>query len=188
MGIWGKIIVIVAPSGTGKSTLIKKAMENFPELHWSVSFTTRQARQGEVSGKHYFFISPEEFSQKQKRGDFVEWAQVHGHYYGTSKEFVQSQMEKGQSLLFDLDIQGVDQMKKIFKDSKAIYIAPPNVSELEKRLRGRQTESEEVIQLRLENAKKELERKDDFDYLVINDNLEHAISQLKVHIKEILKG
>lgn len=185
----GKIIVIVAPSGTGKSTLIKNIKESFRDLHWSVSFTTRPMRPGEVDGKHYFFISQEEFFKKQKQGDFIEWAEVHGNFYGTSKGFVESKVNHGYSLLLDLDIVGSDSMKKEFGDeARVIFIAPPSFEELEQRLRGRGTENEDVIKLRLGNAKKELERKDDYDYLVINDELERTQNELNSLVQSIIEG
>lgn len=183
----GKIIIIVAPSGTGKSTLIKRLKEEFRELHWSVSFTTRPMRPGEVDGKHYFFISKEEFLKKRDQGDFIEWAEVHGNYYGTSKGFVSSKIDHGFSILFDLDVQGADNMKKHFgSEAKAIFIAPPSLDELEKRLRDRATETEAVIQLRLQNARKEIMRKDDYDFCVINDQLEQAYADLKAVVSGIM--
>jgi guanylate kinase len=185
----GKIIIIVAPSGTGKSTLIKRLKEEFRDLHWSVSFTTRKMRPGEVDGKHYFYISREEFLKKKDQGDFIEWAEVHGNYYGTSKGFVESKVSHGFGLLFDLDVQGVDNMKEIYGDeAHAIFIAPPSLETLEKRLRGRATDDDEVIKLRLENAKEELVRKDDFDYIVINDDLEQAYKDLREVVLKILKS
>ncbi len=183
----GKIIIIVAPSGTGKSTLIKRLKEDFRDLHWSVSFTTRTMRPGEVDGKHYFYISREEFLKKKDQGDFIEWAEVHGNFYGTSKGFVESKVGHGYGLLFDLDVQGTDRMKDIYgSEAHAIFIAPPSIDTLEKRLRGRGTDEDHVIRLRLTNAKSELSRKDDYDYLVINDELEQAYQDLKSVVVEIL--
>jgi len=183
----GRIIIIVAPSGTGKSTLIKRLKEEFRDLHWSVSFTTRQIRPDEVDGKHYFYISRAEFLKKRDQGDFIEWAEVHGNFYGTSKGFVESKVGHGYDLLFDLDVQGTDRMKEIYGDeADAIFIAPPSLDTLEKRLRGRGTDTNDVIRLRLDNAREELERKNDYDYLVINDELEQAYQDLKKVVVEIL--
>ena len=184
----GKLIVIVAPSGTGKSTLIKKLKDEQPEIKESVSYTTRAIRPGEDNGVNYFYIEKEDFLNKREAGFFLEWAQVHSNYYGTSIEFVENGLERGDILIFDLDVQGCDSVRKIFPEAKIIFIEPPSVEELEKRLRGRGTESEDVIQLRLSNARKELLRKNDFDYTVVNDNFANAYESLKQVILEIIKG
>lgn len=185
----GKLIVIVAPSGSGKSTLIKRLKADYPQLIESVSFTTRAMRAGEVHGESYFFISKEEFLAKKDKGEFLEWAEVHTNYYGTSKAFVEEQLSLGRHLLFDLDVQGTDSFKNYFKDrAKAIFIAPPSVDELKNRLRGRGTDSTGVINIRLENSKTELKRKDDFDYCVVNDDLERAYSELKKIVQSILES
>ncbi len=183
----GKIIVIVAPSGTGKSTLIKRLKAEFPVLVESVSYTTRPMRPGEVHGESYFFISKEEFQLKIQNNEFLEYAEVHGNFYGTSKIFVKKCLDEGHNLLFDLDVQGTDSFKNYFDDqAQAIFIAPPSVDELENRLRHRGTENTQVINLRLLNARKELLRKDDFDYLVINDDIEKAYRNLKEIVQKIL--
>jgi len=185
----GKIIVIVAPSGSGKSTLIQRLKEEFPMIEESVSFTTRDVRKGEVDKVHYNFISEELFLKMIEKDDFIEWAQVHGNYYGTSKTFVEEALTKSALLLFDLDVQGTDAMKKYFGDqAKAIFIAPPSVEELKKRLHGRGTDSTGVIELRLENSKKELTRVNDYDFCVVNDQLERAYDKLKEIIQSILES
>lgn len=183
----GKLIVIVAPSGAGKSTLIKKLKEEFPQLKESVSYTTRPIRQGEVEGKSYFYIDLSTFQKMKDQSEFLEWAQVHSNYYGTSKKFVEEGLKRGDDLLFDLDVQGADSFKEYFgARAKAIFIAPPNLDTLRSRLRGRGTENTQVINLRLFNASSELDRKNDYDYLVLNDEFEVAYSELKRIVLEIL--
>lgn len=183
----GKIIVIVAPSGTGKSTLIKRLVQDVSDLTWSVSCTTRPKRMGEVEGQDYFFITEKDFVTKKDNNEFVEWACVHSNYYGTLKSFVDKGLDKGKFLLFDLDIQGCDQIKNTYGDeAKVIFIEPPSREELEKRLTGRGTDDPEVIAERLKNSLAELERKDDFDFIVVNDEIEKAYRDLKKVIMDIM--
>lgn len=184
----GKMIVICAPSGTGKSTLISRLKADHPELEWSVSCTTRPMRVGEVDGKDYHFISTEDFELQIVADQFIEWAKVHSNYYGTSKIFVGQGLQEGRKMLFDLDVQGADAMKKIYGDeAHVIFIEPPSVEELEKRLRIRGTDKDHVIVERIENARKELARKHDYDYLILNDDVEKAYLQLKAAVERILK-
>lgn len=188
MAQFGKLIVIVAPSGTGKSTLITKLKEEVPVIKESVSFTTRPRRKGEVDGENYHYIEKAKFEEMQVENEFLEWAVVHSNLYGTSKKVVANSLEKGEILLFDLDVQGADSMKQAFPESQIIFIEPPSVQELEKRLRGRGTESTDIIDLRLTNAKEELKRKDDFDYKVLNDHFDSAYENLKRVVLEIIEG
>lgn len=184
----GRMIVICAPSGTGKSTLLSRLKADHPELEWSVSCTTRSIRSGEVDGKDYHFISVEDFKQGIDKGNFIEWAQVHSNYYGTSREFVDVGLKQGRKMLFDLDVQGADAMKKIYgDDAKVIFIEPPSVEELEKRLRARGTDADKVILERIENARKELMRKHDYDHLIMNDDVDGAYKKLKAVVEGILK-
>ncbi len=183
----GKLIVIVAPSGTGKSTLLEQLKKDVPSLEWSVSCTTRPMREGEVNGKDYHFISKEDFLDLRSKNEFVEWAEVHSNFYGTSKPFIDKGLETGAHLLFDLDVQGCDSMRDIYgSEANIIFIEPPSVDELERRLRARDTDSDQVIQERLNNAKKEILRKNDFDYNVINDEYDKAYTRLYQIVTTIL--
>ena len=185
----GKILVIVAPSGTGKSTLIEKLQKEIHSLEWSTSYTTRPRRQGEVHGQDYFFITEKEFISRRDNKEFVEWAKVHSNYYGTLKAFVDEGLETGKHLLFDVDVQGCDSFKKIYgKEANIIFIEPPGIEVLETRLRKRGTDREEVIQERLNNAKSELKRKDDFDFKVLNDDFSNAYTHLKQVVNSILES
>ncbi len=187
MSTRGKIVVIVAPSGTGKSTLIEKMMKEVTSLTWSVSCTTRPIRAGEEHGKDYFFISKEEFITRKDNNEFVEWATVHSNYYGTLKSFIDDGLESGKNLIFDLDVQGCDLIKGIYGDeANVIFIEPPSVEELEKRLTSRATDAPEVIAERVNNAKSELTRKDDFDFNVVNDDIEKAYFDLKMIVEKII--
>lgn len=184
----GIIIVFVAPSGTGKSTLLKRTRERFPHFQESVSYTTREKRPGEREGVEYFFVDKGEFHAMREQGDFLEWARVHEHFYGTSAKFVEEKLAHGSPLFFDLDIQGARALKEHFGASAhVIFISPPSLSALEERLRGRGTESEFSLALRLENAKKEMAKRGDFDYCVINDNLDKATEELATIIQRILE-
>jgi guanylate kinase len=185
----GKLVVIVAPSGTGKSTLIKRVMEKETSLKWSVSCTTRKIRDGEVHGKDYFFTEKTQFEKNVENNDFIEWATVHSNYYGTLKSFVDKGLEDGTNLIFDLDVQGCDQMKEIYGDeARIIFIRPPSLESLKERLLKRGTDPIEVINERLNNAKSELKRSDDFDYVVINDDIEQAYKDLLATVQSILES
>lgn len=186
--VTGKLIVIVAPSGTGKSTMIKRLKNDFPTLVESVSYTTRPIRPGEIEGQSYFFTVHEEFIKMRENDEFLEWAEVHGNFYGTSKKFVEDSLKEGKHLLFDLDVQGTDSIKAYFGvRANVIFISPPSVEELEKRLRHRGTENTQVINLRLMNARKELLRKNDYDFLVYNDDIENAYKRLTEITQKILE-
>ena len=175
----GKAFVIVGPSGSGKSTLIQKIKRNIPSLGWSVSYTTRKMRTGEIHGEDYLFLTPQEFRQKREQGELIEWAEVHGNLYGTSHSTVKSQIDAGDFLLLDIDIQGADSLKKkLPSQTVTIFLAPPSLEELETRLRKRKTDDEQTIQTRLGNARKEMIKKDDYDHLVINDDPEQSYRNL----------
>ena len=185
----GKLIVIVAPSGSGKSTLMKRVRDDFKgDLFESISYTTRRIRPNEEDGVDYFFIEKSEFQTMIDQGDFVEWALVHGDYKGTSKTYVNKKLNEGADLIFDLDVQGTDVMKETFGDKAiAIFIKPPSFEVLEQRLRSRGTDSEQSINTRLKNAKVELERSDDYDYSILNDDIDLAYNRLKLLLIDIIR-
>lgn len=182
-----KMIVICAPSGTGKSTLLNRLKSEIPDLKWSVSCTTRPMRTGEEHGKDYYFIKKENFEKQIADGEFIEWAKVHSNYYGTSKRFVTEGLAQNWKMLFDLDVQGADAMKKIYGDqAQVIFIEPPSIEELERRLKSRGTDAEHVIAERIINARNELLRKHTFDHCVLNDDVNKAYDALKKVVERIL--
>lgn len=175
------LFVVSGPSGCGKTTLVKKALERIDRLVFSTSHTTRKRRALEVEGREYFFISEEAFKKKIDRKAFVEWAEVHGNFYGTSREEIEKK-EKGMSLVLDIDIQGARQVKKKYVKSVLIFVFPPGFEELKRRLSQRGDETEESIQRRLAAAKKEILSYPYFDYIIINDRLEIAARELEAII------
>ncbi len=183
----GKIIVLSAPSGTGKSSIIKRLLE-YPELHlgFSISATSRAPRGTEQHGVEYYFITHEEFKQKADNGDFVEWEEVYpGTCYGTLKSEVQRVTEAGQNLIMDIDVKGGLNVKKCYGDQAVtIFILPPSKEELERRLRGRGTDAEDVIRKRLDKADYELSFAPQFDVRVINDDLDRAVEEVKALIQK----
>jgi guanylate kinase len=176
----GKLFILSAPSGAGKTTLLKRVMADLPGLAFSISHTTRRPRSGEHDGVDYHFVSRGQFEAMREQGVFLEWAEVHGNLYGTSRPAVLAQLATGLDVILDIDIQGT----AILRDSAAIpsaslFITPPSLSELERRLRGRGTDSEETILLRLKNAGKEMQAAVDYEYLIVNDRLEQAVDTLR---------
>lgn len=187
----GHLFVIVAPSGTGKSTILKKLLAKNPQFVESVSLTTRPRRPKEVEGVDYHFVSLGEFQRMQRAGEFLEWAQVHGNFYGTSKKKLEEVLSCGKNVFLDLDVQGADVLRGSWSGPQevvAIFIAPPSERELEKRLRFRGTEGTEVIELRLSNARAELSRKDDYDYCVLNEDLDLAVDRIQEIVDRHLRG
>ena len=168
------LIVVSAPSGAGKSTLCTRLLQDLKDrLSLSISTTSRLPRGQEVHGKEYFFVTSAEFEQKIAQGEFAEWALVHGNYYGTEKNTLQSFWNDQKHVLLDIDVQGADSLKDSFPAKcVTIFIAPPSIEELERRLRGRGTETEEAIQRRMKNAEQELSRQPDFDIILVNDQLD----------------
>jgi len=173
----GLLFVVTGPSGAGKTTLIKHLIEEHSDLHFSVSFTTRPARKNEVDGKDYRFVDEKTFFQMVKSNDLLEYAEVHGYYYGTSKEYVESQLKKS-NILLDIDVQGALNVKEVIPDSAVCFIAPPNYEEMKNRLVKRATESDRDLRKRLLDAIDELKKIEFFDYLIINHEKEAATEQL----------
>lgn len=172
---------MVAPSGGGKSTMTKRLLNDFDELHFSVSATTRKPREGEENGIHYFFLTKEEFQKGIDEGNFLEWEEFYnGTLYGTLRSNVENELKKGYFILLDIDVLGALNVKKIFGDEAlAIFIQPPSLDVLQERLLKRGTEDNRTIQTRIDRAKKEMAYANRFDELVINDDLETAYSQIK---------
>eukprot|EP01040_Poterioochromonas_malhamensis_P005525 gene5525-5938_t len=175
-------VIIAGPSGVGKGTLITRLLSTFPDVFgFSVSHTTRAPRPGEEHGVHYFFISKPEFEESVERGDFVEYAKVHTNYYGTSFHAIDSVTKQGKVCILDIDVQGVQNVKKSKLEVKTIFIAPPSIGELEHRLRDRGTETAEKIKIRLENAVNEINYSKvpgNFDRIIVNDHIEESFNQL----------
>ncbi|PIE61667.1 MAG: guanylate kinase [Desulfobacterales bacterium] len=174
----GKLFILSAPSGTGKTTLIRQILNRFKQVFYSVSHTTRLPRKGEVHGKDYFFTDKATFKTLIDSHQMLEWAKVHDNYYGTSKAFVQDQLALGNSIILDIDVQGGRQIMETDLDPVSIFIMPPSLEVLEQRLRGRGTDSDAVILTRLKNAKIEMAQHDAYTHVVINDRLEDAVTEL----------
>lgn len=175
-----KLFVISGCSGVGKGTVLKEFMNrNSEEFMLSVSCTTRNPRPGEVNGVNYFFLSREEFEQCIKEDKFLEYAQFAENYYGTKKKFIKQKFDEGMNIILEIETQGALQVKAKMPESVLIFIAPPDVKELENRLRGRCTEDEETIQKRLAAVKIELERSKQYDYIVINDDIQRAVEEIE---------
>ena len=174
-----KLFVISGSSGVGKGTVLKGFLEKNPNFMLSISCTTRAPRKGEVDGVNYFFLTKEEFQNCIDNDKFLEWAEFAGNRYGTKKKYIQQCLEEGKDIILEIDTQGALQVKKQMPEAVLIFICPPSIEALEKRLRGRHTEDEATIQKRLQEVKTELERAEKFDYKVVNDDLEKAIAELE---------
>lgn len=182
----GEVIAVSGPSGAGKSTIVKKILKLYPEIVFSVSATTRPKRENETNGVEYFFISEDEFKNKTDNGEFVEWEKFYDYYYGTFKSFIDDNINSRKPVLLEIDVKGALSIKRIYPESHLIYIMPPSYEELVRRLRNRQTETEEDFQKRIERAKMELSHKEQFDYIIINEYLKKAVEETSVLIKKII--
>jgi len=169
------VVVISGPSGAGKSSFVKELLRrNGGDLVYSVSATTRPRRQHEVQGKDYFYLTRDEFRRRVDAGEFVEWAEVHGEWYGTLRSQTEKVLQEGRNVLLDIDVQGGRAVRRVYPDGVFIFILPPSMEDLEERLRARATDSEDRIKVRLENARREIALMREYDYAVVNDDLETA--------------
>ncbi|MBR4982726.1 MAG: guanylate kinase [Lachnospiraceae bacterium] len=174
----GLLIVISGFSGAGKGTLMKKLIENYDQYALSISMTTRMPREGEVDGREYFFSTREQFEDKIKQGGLIEYAQYCGNYYGTPKDYVEKQLEEGKDVILEIEIQGAMKVKEKFPDTVLLFVMPPSVEVLQQRLVGRGTEKEEIILERLQRAEEEAEGIEEYDYIIVNDDLEACVKEL----------
>lgn len=175
----GTLFVVSGPSGVGKTSIISALMNKLENIVFSVSCTTRPPRPGEVDGVDYFFVSRDKFIEMREKGEFLEWAEVHGNLYGTPKKFVLENIEKGNRIILDIDVQGALQVKRNFDDAVFIFVAPPSYEVLKERLLKRGTENSQSMLKRLENAKWEMSKIVEFDYLIVNSDLENSILAMK---------
>lgn len=180
----GTLFVISAPSGTGKTTILKEIVGSIQRISFSVSHTTRPSRKGEENGIDYFFVSKESFLELRDHNDFLEWAEVHGNFYGTSRKSVMEQLDRGNDIILDIDVQGARQLRNTALEAVFIFITPPSWQELEKRLAGRGTDKPETIDLRLKNARLEMQDIALYDYVIINDVVSEAVAILRAIITE----
>lgn len=184
----GKILILVSPSGGGKSTMTKKLLKDFDNIKFSVSATTRNPRPGEKNGVHYFFLDDDEFEKRIEKNDFLEWEEFYnGTKYGTLRSHVEKELNKGYFILLDIDVLGALNVKKLYGNrALTIFIAPPSLAVLEKRLRARGTENDKTLKTRLERARKEMEYMNDFDVTVINDKLESAYKEIQKSVSTFI--
>jgi len=180
----GAVLVLSGPSGAGKSSIINKIIDDIGDCYFSISTTTRPMREGEEEGVHYHFVTKEEFQRGIDADEFLEYALVHGNYYGTSLKPVKEALAEGKLVIFDIDVQGnVSVNNRLGDITTSVFITPPSLAELKRRLEARGTDSKEVIENRIENAKKEIQRISEYDYLIVNDDLDKAAEELRLIAK-----
>ena len=182
----GRIIAISAPSGSGKTTIVRRILKDIPELVFSVSATTRKRRKEEKEGSDYYFITENEFKKKIDNNEFIEWEKFYDYYYGTYKKVVDNAVSDGKTVILEVDVKGALSLKKIYPDAVLIYIVPPSFDELVNRLVKRKTEDRADLQKRIDRAKMELELKDKFDYFVDNKELEKAVAETEILVGKLI--
>lgn len=175
----GILIVLSGPSGTGKGTICRELLRNYPNIHYSISATTRQPRAGEVNGSNYWFITHDKFKEMINENDFLEWAEVYGNYYGTPRTYVMELLNSGKDVILEIDTQGAMQVKNKFPQGVFIYIVPPSLDELANRIHKRGTESLEVIKKRLGCVTNELSYVNNYNYIVVNDEVNNAVNKIE---------
>ncbi len=181
-----RMILIAAPSGAGKNSFMEKAMADFPVLKDIITYTTRSMRHGEKLGDPYHFIKKEEFEKRIREGFFVEWSPVHDSLYGTARQSLEETWSEGRVAIMDIDVQGVEKFTKLYPDAISIFIMPPSIDELKRRIISRDKKAPDNLELRLENAKKEIEKAHQFDYQVVNDDFEESYARFKKILEELL--
>ena len=179
----GILIVLSGFSGAGKGTLVKELMKTYDNYALSISMTTRKPREGEVYGREYFFTERESFEEKIAQNGLIEYAEYCGNYYGTPRDYVEKMLAAGKDVLLEIEIQGMHKVKKMFPDMLPLFVTPLSIAGLEKRLRGRGTETEEVIRKRLARAAEEAKGMEDYEYLVVNDNLQECVEEIHSIVK-----
>ncbi|MCA1938046.1 guanylate kinase [uncultured Azonexus sp.] len=179
----GNLYVVAAPSGAGKTTLVRMLLAEETSVHLSISFTTRAPRPGEQDGREYHFVSVDRFRSMIAGDEFLEWAEVHGNFYGTSKKWIGDQLAAGHDVLLEIDWQGAQQVRKLFPAAIGIFILPPSMDELSRRLTGRGTDAQDVIERRLAAAEAEMRHVGEFDYAIINDQLDQALQDLRAIVR-----
>ncbi|MBM7623295.1 guanylate kinase [Sporohalobacter salinus] len=175
----GKLIILSGPSAVGKGTVLTSLMADYQNISYSVSATTRPPRVNEEDGTDYFFVSEEEFKEMIEDDEFIEWAKVHGNYYGTPKKYVEDTLEAGQDVILEIDIQGAAQVKEKYQQGVFIFLAPPSLEELEVRIQKRGVDSKETMEIRMKNATEEMKRAKNYDYIVVNDEIDEAVEKVK---------
>lgn len=181
-----RMILIAAPSGAGKNSFMARALKDFPVLKDVTTYTTRQQREGEINGEDYHFLDRSDFEAKIEEGFFVEWSPVHDSLYGTSRQSLEETWDEGRVAIMDIDVQGVEKFNNIYPDAISVFILPPSIDELRKRILSRDKEPPKNLELRLENAKKEIQMAHKYDYQLVNDEFEKSYQGFKKILEELL--